>query len=497
MKTPWIYLMIMLSLFSTSCGVIPASSLNNTDAAASSSAEVLDDPAHSNDTDPDYDTVFPDGVVNRLDIVISPENWALMQADMTALYGEPGTGSRMEQRPAGDAPQERGMNPPDGAADRPADMLPPNDRQAPARGGGPGTAENDQNPIWVEATVLFNGEIWEHVGVRYKGNSTLRTAWSNGSLALPFKLDFDQFEDDYPETEDQRFYGFKQLTLANNVMDGSYLREVTASEVFDNAGLVIAESALYEVFLDYGEGPQYLGLYTMVEVVEDTVIDTAFGDDDGAIYKAEGSAASFAEGTRSQVEHSFDLENDVEDAWIDLQELYDVLHASLRTEDPAAWRAELESIFNVETFLNWLAVNTLTQDWDTYGNMTHNYYLYHNPETGLLEWISWDKSWAFSGDGGIRPALSLNLDEVSEDWPLIRYLMDDPAYAAMYAAYLGEALETAFNPDIMTAWYEEMAALVRPYLEEGPETDLFERTLRQLMTQAEDRYQAALDYLAE
>jgi len=32
--------------------------------------------------------------VNQISITISPENWAAMQADMTALFGEPGTRGR-------------------------------------------------------------------------------------------------------------------------------------------------------------------------------------------------------------------------------------------------------------------------------------------------------------------------------------------------------------------------------------------------------------------
>ena len=487
-------LLIALSMSILSCG--PAAAI---DIAHAGSAEInhdqitadQDDRAHSSDADPDYETVFPQDTVNRIDIVISPENWAIMQEDMTALYGEAGSGG-MGNRPGGGEGRNMPLSPPEGEIpdDAPgwADRQPPRNAQ-PMRSA--------QTPVWVEATVFFENDVWEHVGIRYKGNSTLRQAWSSGSLSMPFKLDFDQYEDDYPETEDQRFYGFKQLTLANNIMDASYLREVTASEVFGDAGLVIAESALYEVYLDYGEGPQYIGLYTMVEVVEDTVVERAFGDDDGAIYKAEGVASSFAEGTRSQLDVGFDLENDAEDPWNDLQELYDILHDSLRAEDPEAWRTELEGIFNVDSFLNWLAVNTLTQDWDTYGNMSHNYYLFHHPETGLLEWIAWDKSWAFSGDGGMRPALSMSLDEVAGEWPLIRYLIDDPVYAEVYRGYLEQALETAFHPDRMRAWYEEMAELVQPYLEGESEIAAFERALQQLIAQAEARYEAGMTFLAD
>jgi len=504
-KTFWLAI-LLLSLIASACTDLDLISANfRADAIGSSDIDentgqqsndgVVAEPeipSHSSDSDPDYETVFPDDAVNRIDIIISPEDWEAMQADMTQLFGEPGSRSQRGRMPMDAPPLDGQMAAPGGQAPAAGEDLqaPRQDRQMPLD-------VTDENPIWVEATIIFNGEVWEHVGIRYKGNSTLRDAWSNGSLKLPFKLDFDQFEDEYPETEDQRFFGFKQLTLANNIMDASFLREVTASEVFNQAGLVIAESALYEVYLDYGEGSQYLGLYTMVEVVEDTVVDTAFGSDDGNIFKAEGSGSSFASGTRSQLETSFDRENNEDGDWSDLQELYDVLHASTRTENPAAWRAALETVLNVDTFLNWLAVTTLTQDWDTYGNMSHNYYLYHNPDTDLLEWIAWDKSWAFSENGGMRPALSLDLEDVSTGWPLIRFLLDDPVYAEVYADYVQQAMEGAFEPEAMEAYYRQMAELIAPYAADEVGEAVFERAVQALIDQAYTQYEAALDYLAE
>jgi spore coat protein CotH len=70
-----------------------------------------------------------------------------------------------------------------------------------------------ENPTWVPATIEFEGNTWTNVGVRYKGNSSLTSGWRSGTLKLPLKLDFDEFEDDYPEIDDQRFYGFKQFDL--------------------------------------------------------------------------------------------------------------------------------------------------------------------------------------------------------------------------------------------------------------------------------------------
>jgi spore coat protein CotH len=63
--------------------------------------------------------------------------------------------------------------------------------------------------------------------------------------------------------------------------------------------------------------------------------------------------------------------------------------------------------------------------------MSHNYFLYADPETDQLTWIPWDNNHALFGMG-MRGALSLSLDEVTEQWPLIRYLLDDPIYHAQY-----------------------------------------------------------------
>ncbi len=323
-----------------------------------------------------------------------------MLEDMTELYGEQGSGQRAgpagrpgqapedNQRPA--APAGDGNLPPAQMPDRP--------------GAGMMGGADDQNPTWVEAEISFNGDSWEHVGIRFKGNSSLKSTWGSGSLKLPFKLDFDQYEDDYPETENQRLYGFKQVSFSSGFKDDSLLREKIAADLFREAGVPSAQTAYYAVSIDYGEGPVYFGLYTAVEVIDDTLIETQFSDDSGNVYKPEGSGATFAAG--SFTESSFDKEtNQDEDDYSDILALFDALHDKTRLSDPESWREGLEAVFDVDTFLNWLAVNTVIQNWDTYGVMQHNYYLYNNPETGQLVWIPWDNNESFKSGGGMNDPL--------------------------------------------------------------------------------------------
>ena len=126
---------------------------------------------HGSSSDPDYQVVFDHGDVIRFDIVIDPDDWSDMQDDLDASLGSSGG------RPGG------GM---------------------PGPGGGA-----DYTPIFVPCSIFFNDTEWYHVGIRFKGNSSLRSSYKLGIEKLSFKLDFDEFEETYHEITNQRFYGFK------------------------------------------------------------------------------------------------------------------------------------------------------------------------------------------------------------------------------------------------------------------------------------------------
>jgi len=153
------------------------------------------------------------------------------------------------------------------------------------------------NPMWVRADISFNGRTWNDVGLRYKGNSTLSRSWFSAAKKMPFKFDFDEFEDDVPEIKNQRFYGFKQLSLSNNIGDASYMRDAASYNIMQGMDLAAPKTAWYEVYLDHGQGSESLGIYTMIEVIDDTVIETFYGSDKGNIYEADGPGASLSRDT--------------------------------------------------------------------------------------------------------------------------------------------------------------------------------------------------------
>ena len=374
---------------------------------------------HSKDADPNFDEVFDNTSVKRFDFVISEENWQSMLDDMTETYGTFGTG------------------------------------------GGP-LIDTDEDPIFVPGDVFYNGKQWYKVGLRFKGNSSLQSSWANGILKLAFKMDFDEYEDDYPQIDNQRFYGFKKFSLKNNYNDRSFLREKVSADVFANAGLAVSNTAFYTLYVDHGDGPEYFGLYTLVEEVDNTVIDTQYSSDDGNLYKPEDYGASFAEGTFN--EDGFEKKTNEDEAdWSDIEALFAALHDDTRTTDPTTWRTNLDAVFDTDVFLNYLAVNTVIQNWDTYGLMEHNYYLYNNPDNNELTWIPWDYNEALQ-EGNMQGALSLDFSDLnSNEWPLIEYLYADEAYKAKYDAYVKETIDGPFETSYIQSVYATYSSLIEPY----------------------------------
>ncbi|WP_299670907.1 CotH kinase family protein [uncultured Polaribacter sp.] len=415
---------------------------------------------HTKDVAPNFEEVFKDNTVKRLDFVITAARWQSMLDDMTATYGTFG-----------------------------------------ATGGNQGLVETDENPIFVPGEVFYEGKEWYRVGLRFKGNSSLQSSWRNGILKLSFKLDFDEFEDDYPQIKNQRFYGFKKLSLKNNYDDKSMLREKVATDVFRNAGLVASHTAFYTLYVDHGEGPKYFGVYTLVEEVDDTVLDTQFSDDGGNLYKPDGDAASFAAGTFDEDEYVKKTNEDDAD-FTDVSNLLSVLHDATRTTDPTTWRTNLEAVLDTDVFLKYLAVNTIVQNWDTYGRMTHNYFLYNNPDTSKLIWIPWDHNEALQ-EGKREGSLPLDFSGLNAaEWPLIGYLYQDELYNAKYETYLKEVIEGAFNETTLQALYTSYASLLEPFAtsEISGYTFLnnsseFQTAVSQLKTHVSSRKTAVENYL--
>ncbi|WP_437683554.1 CotH kinase family protein [Sorangium sp. So ce131] len=525
---------------------------------------------------PDYENAFPQDRVPRIDITITPEKWQEMVDDLTSMIGEFGAqgpggfvppqewvdacnglaagddctvdlfGSPAEgtcgELPGGLTCQPRPPDP--GEFEPPQDWIDAcNDLAASdpctvdlfgtetqgtcteqeaglacmpngpgGVGGDPGLISSvdliPRSPVYVECDVATEDRKWQHVGIRFRGNASLLLPWGAGNWKLPLRLNFDRFEDTYPETKNQRFYGFDGLAFTSSYLDPSLLREKLGTDIFAKAGIPAPAAAFYRVFIDHGEGPVYFGLYTGIEVPsDDSFLDTHFGGHKGNVYKPDGTGARW----ETWDPDTLVKENNEEEAdFSDARALFDALHAN-RT-DAAAWRAGLEARLDVDGFLHWLALNTVIEDWDVYGRLPHNYYLYSDPnKNGQFTWIPWDHTFAFidSEAGGVTPmpALPLSMEGVDEKWPLIRYLLDDPVYLEVYRDYVAQAAQEEYEPAAAETWFQAAHDLIAPYVV-GAEGEIeghthlaspedFDRGLEALIAHAKGRAADVAAYLGQ
>lgn len=359
--------------------------------------------SHGEDADADYDKLFRDEYVQRIDITIDEDYYQLMEDDMETNYGTFGSG-----------------------------------------GGVRSTSDDD--PIYVPVTVEFNPadgsdeeRTWWYVGMRYKGNSSLRESWEEGMHKLPFRLNFDYFDYIYDEIEGQRFWGFEKMTFSNGYNDDSLIRDKMASDLFQQGGIEAAEVAFCRVYIDTGDGPVYWGLYSMIEDPSDNMLDEQFADGSGNLYKPDDENDS----TLSYFNEDLYPKANNEDAddWDDIENFIDIINECSSSSTDTDWQSDMETVFDVNDYLGYLAINNVFQNWDVYGSKAHNYYLYADPnDSNRFSWFPWDMNEAFTDDSKCLSLYATSNDYNDDDWPLLSNVMSQTQYVTDYIV----KLETLF-----------------------------------------------------
>lgn len=62
----------------------------------------------------------------------------------------------------------------------------------------------------------------------------------------------------------------------------------------------------------------------------------------------------------------------------------------------------------------------------------------------------------------MRPSLTFDKAEITDAWPLIRFLLDDPVYGQRYVERLAENSATVLAPDAVIAKIRAQAELLAP-----------------------------------
>ncbi|MCB0366889.1 MAG: CotH kinase family protein, partial [Bdellovibrionales bacterium] len=262
----------------------------------------------------------------------------------------------------------------------------------------------DLDYIYTQADLIYEGQVWPSVGVRFKGNSSYSQFWEKKS----FKINFEEY------VEGNLFYGLKKLNLNNSFNDPSMMRECLAYSIFAEMGLPSSRCNYINLYIDIGDGKeaQLLGLYANVEQVDVRFLRDRYGNQAsrGNLYKPEigksGRCSDLSCWTDGASEVDIQKRTNEEDGdYSDIKSFITLIQSLYNNgqSDASRIQSELSQVFNVDLFLRYLAVGNILTNWDSYPSMAHNYYIYNNPvnpiSSGKDYWeiIPWDLNQSFGG----------------------------------------------------------------------------------------------------
>ena len=246
------------------------------------------------------------------------------------------------------------------------------------------TGEKD----WIEATVTIDGETYDRVGLRLKGNSSLRGVTDDvDPTELPWLLRLDEF------VEDQSVDGSRELVVRSN-SSATALNEAVALDLLAEAGLA-SEHAVASSFSVNGADARLRLVVQNLD--EDWEAENFAGE--GLLYKAEaGGDWSYRGDDPDAYTDVFDQETG-EDDLTPLISFLDFLNTS-SDEDFAA---ELPDRLDVASFARYLAFEELVDNFDDIDGPGNNSYLRYDVATGAFTVVAWDHNLAFGGSPGGGP----------------------------------------------------------------------------------------------
>ena len=321
------------------------------------------------------------------------------------------------------------------------------------------------------ATVIFNGDTLDSVGVRYKGNSTFYFAQLIGSPKFPLNIDFDLIY------EDQDLLGYNKVKLSNSIFDATFVRE-SIGYLTEGYYLPTSEVGYMNVFIN----GTLIGLYVSVESVNKPFLTKHFDNNEGAFFKCEpqfhfGEAYDTwpdlrwygDDSTAYDYQMSYELKS--ESGWADLLNLIYTLNFEIDS---------IETILNVDRTLWFFAASQVMPDLDAYnGFYIHNYYLYRNTSSGQFEVIPWDKDHTFGGamintiiDLGGNVSWIYNWDpflfENDDDRPFFSELINIPLYKKIYTAHMRTIIDDIYNVNYIQDLAYGMQDSIETYADDDP-----------------------------
>ncbi len=238
---------------------------------------------------------------------------------------------------------------------------------------------------YVPCNITIDGESYHNIGLRFKGNNSLRLTNQYDLQRFSMKIEMDHYTANH-------YYGLDKFSLDSSFQDNSYMKNWLTYDMmrFMNVPTPLCSYTWVTV-----NGEDW-GLFLAVEEPEEAFAKRNFGENFGQLYKPDYKKLN-------------DENADVALCYInDDPENYDNIFRNAKfdiTNDDkmrviAALKAlsegeNLERAINLEEVLRYFTVQVFVVNMDSYlGRTGHNYFLYE--EDGRLSILPWDYNLAFA-----------------------------------------------------------------------------------------------------
>ncbi len=285
------------------------------------------------------------------------------------------------------------------------------------------------NRKYVPATLKEGGKVYEKVAIHLRGAA----GSSRGIDDKPgLTLNMDKFVDG------QRFHGMDKWHLTNSVQDPSYANELICGELFRDAGVPAARFAHAIIEIN----GRKRGLYCIKEGYDAQFLKRHFGNSKGNFYDG---------GFLRDIDQSLDWSSGKKDVpeYSDLKALV----AACNENDSKTRFDKISEVLDVERFISYLAMETITDDWDGYARARNNYRIYHDPKRNKIIFIPSGMDQMFRDpNSSIMPGYS---------GLVARRVIETPEGKKRYLTRLREIMQTVYKPEVRIKRLEELSTRLK------------------------------------
>ena len=337
-------------------------------------------------------------------------------------------------------------------------------------------------PTVLASSVSIGDDTVKYVGIKTKGNLTLKEVWNSSSDRFSFTINFGKYiNTNNGYIDKQNLYGLRKVALNNIYGDATLMKEYLSYELMTKMGIPTPEYSLINLYIN----DEFYGVYMMVESIDSSLTQRTLGEKSDYLVKPESSGGdliydnSLDEYINDDGEFDFssiiydnseniiypnDKSNPLykynglwkndEDTFEDIVDMLPTIFKWMKTlnelnntNNPNTddYKLALEEIIDVDSLIRYFAVNTYLVNLDSYqSEKMQNYALYIN-ETGRATIIPWDYNYSFGvyGLGSASDVINFDIynpaiNTTLKDRPLLNVILQNDEYKTLYEKYLND-----------------------------------------------------------